>query len=188
MARSMAERATFRRKAAAAPFGPEELERLRQSSLEDLRGQWLHLFRNPAPRSLRRELLIRAIAYQRQVELHGGLSGRTRKLLLKIATLSETTGFTSTDLPRRLAPGTRLVRAWRGTTHTVDVLADGFSWNGERYTSLSTIAKTITGTSWNGNAFFGLKPRKSKSRAAAGEAHASPLPTPQRDAEEMADV
>lgn len=163
----MAEPSRSKRKAAAAPFDLEELERLRQSSLEDLRGQWLHLFRNPAPRSLKRELLIRAIAYQRQVELYGGLSQRTRKLLLKIATLSETTGFTSADLPRRLAKGTRLVRAWRGTTHTVDVLADGFSWNGERYTSLSTIAKTITGTSWNGNAFFGLKPRKRKAPSSA---------------------
>ena len=37
------------------------------------------------------------------------------------------------------------------------VLEDGFAWNGERYTSLSTIAKTITGTSWNGWSFFGIK-------------------------------
>lgn len=184
----MTERATSRRKVATTPFGPEELEQLRQSPLEALRAEWLRLFRNSPPKSLRRELLIRAIAYQRQVELYGGLSQRTRKLLLKIATLSETTGFTTADLPRRLAPGTRLVRAWRGSTQTVDVLADGFSWNGERYTSLSTIAKAISGTSWNGNAFFGLKPRQSKRRAAAGEALASPSSTPRQVACEVADV
>jgi hypothetical protein len=36
------------------------------------------------------------------------------------------------------------------------VLQDGFAWGGKRYTSLSTIAKTITGTSWNGWRFFGI--------------------------------
>ena len=50
----------------------------------------------------------------------------------------------------RIKPGTRLIRTWRNVTHEVMVLNDGFAWNGERHTSLSTIAKTITGTSWNG--------------------------------------
>lgn len=42
------------------------------------------------------------------------------------------------------------------------VLQDGFAWNGKRYTSLSTIAKTITGTSWNGWTFFGINHPKEK--------------------------
>jgi hypothetical protein len=61
----------------------------------------------------------------------------------------------------RIAPGTRLIRLWQGQTHTVFVHADGFEWNGSRYRSLSTIAKAITGTSWNGWTFFGVKRGKS---------------------------
>ena len=59
----------------------------------------------------------------------------------------------------RLKPGLRLVREWRGETHTVLVLEDGFEWNGERRRSLSAIAREITGTRWSGPRFFGLKPR-----------------------------
>ena len=58
----------------------------------------------------------------------------------------------------RIKPGTRLIRVWQDKTHSVLVLEDGgFEWNGARHRSLSTIAKTITGTSWNGWTFFGVK-------------------------------
>ena len=67
----------------------------------------------------------------------------------------------------RLRAGVRLGRAWRGVTHVVTVLADGFEWNGERYRSLSAIAREITGTSWNGRAFFGIT--KAAPRRAAPE-------------------
>ena len=39
---------------------------------------------------------------------------------------------------------------------------DGFLYDGNRYTGLSTIARRITGTAWNGFSFFGLAPRKAK--------------------------
>ncbi len=58
-----------------------------------------------------------------------------------------------------MKPGMRLVREWRGETHTVLVLEDGFEWNGKRRRSLSAIAREITGTRWSGPLFFGLKPR-----------------------------
>jgi hypothetical protein len=57
----------------------------------------------------------------------------------------------------RVKPGTRLIRVWQGETHSVLVLEDGFEWNGTRYRSLSLVAKTITGTNWNGWTFFGVK-------------------------------
>ncbi len=59
----------------------------------------------------------------------------------------------------RMKPGMRLVREWRGETHDVLVLEDGFEWNGQRRRSLSAIAREITGTQWSGPRFFGLKPR-----------------------------
>jgi hypothetical protein len=45
----------------------------------------------------------------------------------------------------------------------VTVLDEGFEWEGKRYSSLSAIAQEVTGTKWNGFAFFGL----------AKEAHAA---------------
>ena len=55
-----------------------------------------------------------------------------------------------------LKPGARLVREWRGRTHTVTVAEDGFEYAGTRYPSLTKIAKKITGAHWSGPRFFGL--------------------------------
>jgi len=134
--------------------------------LAELRATWNKLYRSEAPRFFRRELLIRACAYQIQVKAYGALSPKTRRKLLKIAAEAEQGTFTTAGAPRRLRPGTRLVRAYDGVTHTVEVLADGFAWNGQKYRSLSGIATAITGTRWNGNVFFGLT--KAKSEATDG--------------------
>ncbi len=67
-------------------------------------------------------------------------------------------------LSRRLRPGTTLIKEWRGISHTVMALEDGFAYLGKRYKSLSEIARAITGTRWNGPAFFGL--RKGRGRQA----------------------
>lgn len=138
-----------------------QIAELEGMDLEALRALWRKLYRQPAPRFFRRELLIRGLAYQIQVKAHGGLSPKTRRKLLRIAEQHESgAGFTTADAPRRLRPGTRLVRAWQGVTHNVNVLDDGFEWNGTKYRSLSAIAKAITGTNWNGFNFFGLDKRK----------------------------
>ncbi len=56
----------------------------------------------------------------------------------------------------RLRPGTRLLRTWRGRTMSVTVLEDGFLFEDRRYTSLTEVAKAITGAHWSGPRFFGL--------------------------------
>jgi Protein of unknown function (DUF2924) len=56
-----------------------------------------------------------------------------------------------------LKPGTLLTREWEGHLQQVMVLADGFSWNGMTYPSLSKVACAITGSRWNGPKFFGLR-------------------------------
>ena len=48
---------------------------------------------------------------------------------------------------------------FKGIQHKVTVHEDSFEYQGERYTSLSTLARLITGTNWNGFLFFGLKRR-----------------------------
>ena len=72
---------------------------------------------------------------------------------------------------RRLPlPGTVLSRKWKGRTILVEVLAKGFRYENRPYSSLSAIAVAITGTRWNGLAFFGLTrpagvPRKERRHA-----------------------
>jgi hypothetical protein len=47
-------------------------------------------------------------------------------------------------------------------------LAEGFEWNGRTYKSLSAVANAITGTNWNGFAFFGIKRPPSGNKNASG--------------------
>ena len=64
-----------------------------------------------------------------------------------------------------LKPGTKLVREWHGQVHTVDVLDDGFAYQGERYPSLTRIARRITGVQWSGPRFFGVNGRRPMAEA-----------------------
>jgi len=66
-----------------------------------------------------------------------------------------------------LRAGTMLVREWKGKLERVMILEKGFAWNGKSYASLSQIAKAMTGTSWNGHRFFGLRTAKSNRAAQA---------------------
>ena len=67
-------------------------------------------------------------------------------------------------LPRRIKPGAILVREWKGKSHRVTVLPDGFAYEGETFRSLSEIARRITGGRWNGPRFFGLRPAGNEHR------------------------
>ncbi len=64
----------------------------------------------------------------------------------------------STGLGQDLRTG---LREWDGHLQQVMVLADGFTWNGKTYRSLSKVAFAITGSRWNGPRFFGLRDRSS---------------------------
>jgi DUF2924 family protein len=105
------------------------------------------------PRHASRAFLVRAVAYGLQAEVYGGLDARTRGLLKKAG---QAIGKPSRTQPRRLNKGSKLLREWHGETHEVFVLDKGFAWRGETYSSLSAIARAITGTNWNGWTFFGL--------------------------------
>jgi hypothetical protein len=63
-----------------------------------------------------------------------------------------------------------LAREWRGVTHMVLIHADGIEWRGQRYRSLSLVARKITGARWSGPRFFDLRqrPRDSTSTARTG--------------------
>ena len=54
-------------------------------------------------------------------------------------------------------PGTQLERMYKGQKIVVTIMENGVRWNGELYRSLSAVAKAVTGSHWNGKAFFGMK-------------------------------
>jgi Protein of unknown function (DUF2924) len=142
-----------------ASYGPSGLAILERTALEELRREWRQLSRSEPPRTSR-ELLIRGIGYRRQEIQHGGLSSSTRRKLKTLAKMFRITGRVAPDPGLSLKPGARLIREWHGRTHTVTVTDEGFEYTGVSYSSLTTIAKEITGAHWSGPRFFGLKAAK----------------------------
>ena len=129
----------------------EELGRLAAMPAALLRIEWRKLFRTEVPADFSRDLALRAIAYRLQEQRLGGLAPSHVRLLDRLAHGG------GDDAARQLKVGTMLVREYQGERHEVVVLPDGFHWHGTTYAGLSTIARAITGTIWNGPRFFGLR-------------------------------
>ena len=130
-----------------APAVEAELARIAGLDLHGLRDAWPARF-GPTPRLRSPDLLRRMLAWKLQVEAYGGLDADTRKLLAKGAV--KPTGPVA-------HPGVRLVREWKGERHEAEVVDDGVFYRGERYASLSEVARRVTGVRWNGPRFFGLR-------------------------------
>ncbi|HOE67677.1 MAG TPA: DUF2924 domain-containing protein [Candidatus Hydrogenedentes bacterium] len=134
------------------------LERMREP---ELREQWRALFGTEPP-LCRPSVLVRRLSHRVQELACGApLEEIKRRVEEKRAVM----GLDDMALRRgrggkRQAGtpvvGTRLVREWNGARCEVTVTGDGFEFQGKTYRSLSAVAKAITGTHWNGRAFFGL--------------------------------
>jgi hypothetical protein len=127
-----------------------ELRRIAAFTVDELRAFWPTRCPGAPPPALSRDMLGRLIAWRIQAERHGGLNAGTRKLLSRLANGHR-------EPARRLRIGAVLVREYGGTLHEVTVVAGGFRWRGNVHTSLSAVARAITGTAWNGPRFFGLR-------------------------------
>jgi hypothetical protein len=134
-----------------------KLQELPQLSKPKLLTLWQELFAKPAHPRLRRNLMIPVLAYRLQEQAYGGLKPSTRKRLQKLAGEFGQKQKASGPLVPQLRAGTRLLRQWQGQMHEVVVVDGGFDYRGQRYDSLSEIARQITGTRWSGPLFFGLK-------------------------------
>lgn len=134
-----------------------ELDRLAKDPIAALRLRYRELFRSEPPPAFGPDLLRRSIAQRIQEKAYGGLSRPTQRLLDQLvkAKAGKTTG--KLELPRRIKPGSELVRTWKGKTYRVVVQQDGFAYDGKTYSGLSEIASLIAGTRWNGPRFFGLR-------------------------------
>jgi hypothetical protein len=120
-----------------------ELMSMDRTALAD---RWHQVFGHPAPVRCRIEFLRQAIGWQLQADLEGALSATDRRRLLR-----------GTPSVAPLVTGSHLIRVWRGDTHQVTVLEKGYLYAGRYWTSLSAIARAITGTAWSGPVFFGIK-------------------------------
>ena len=125
----------------------------------------------PPPMRLSRDLLTRGIAYKLQERGYGGLSKAAAPKLEQAAAGPPRRGAAKPAPSVSLRPGTRLVREWRGVTHMVLIHADGIEWRGQRYRSLSLVARKITGARWSGPRFFGLRQRPLDSTSTARPGH-----------------
>jgi Protein of unknown function (DUF2924) len=145
----------------------------------ELKTMWRDLFGGEPPPYNRRFLESR-LACRVQELAYGGLKPQTIERLRAIAE-----DFDGGDSARRQQPakdrpiiGTRLIREYQGIEHCVTVRDEDFEYQGRPYKSLAAIARTITGTRWNGLIFSGMNNRNRPCGAAErnGLTHLFPLP------------
>jgi Protein of unknown function (DUF2924) len=162
-----------------------QIAELGRMQIAELRERYQEVFGEQTA-SAHKQHLVRRIAWRLQVLAEGDLSQRAHRRALKIADdrdlrenvparVMQSARTAAKRKPiqpdlRRPRPGSLLSRTFRGQTIEVKVLEDGFHYQGQRYGSLSAVARAATGTRWNGLVFFGLGKRE---MAQPGKAHRS---------------
>ena len=130
----------------------KELAALERMKMDALKAEWKRHFQFKPPHN-QREYMIRRIAYRLQERAYGVLSQTT---LNKIKRMAEDGQLMLKEryLP---APGTRLVREYKGKRICVTVLENGFEFEGKSYPSLTAIASMLMGNRTSGPKFFGIR-------------------------------
>jgi len=154
----------------------QELAALDRMTVNELREKHRLVF-GEENRSRHRDYLRKRIAWRLQALAEGGLSERAKRRALEIANdadirirmpapvelppvvtqQTEVHAFRNGRDSRLPQPGTVLTRSYHGRSIRVTVREGGFEFEGTLYRSLSAVAKAVTGTHWNGMAFFGLR-------------------------------
>jgi hypothetical protein len=152
-----------------------EVAALQQMTTGEVRTRYAEVFREE-PRSRHKAYLIRKIAWRLQANAEGDLSERARRRAEELADDAEVRTTpprnacvrpadrmpgppAKVPLPidlRLPAPGTAITRNYKGRTLEIRILQDGFEYDGQRFKTLSAVAKTITGSHCNGFRFFNL--------------------------------
>ena len=139
-----------------------QIAELSALSTEQLRQRWRELMDSEPP-ACHREFLVRRLAYRLQEIAYGGIPEETRAQLRSLVReYGDDLLYANSrrqQVPRRNLPltGTRLIKDWQGKRYEVIAGPDGYIFAGRRFRSLTAITKEITGTHWNGPAFFGLR-------------------------------
>jgi hypothetical protein len=153
----------------------KEVAAMERMTVDQLRSKYADVFGEPT-RSRHKEYLLKRIIWRMQANAEGGLSERARQRAMELANDAELrvtpprerkpapgagertrTVATKVRANNGLLPGSVIKREYKARTIRVSVLADGFEYEGERYKSLTAVAKAVTGKHWNGFHFFGLR-------------------------------
>lgn len=123
-----------------------------QFAVKDLHLKWAEIIGGSMP-PVRRSLIVKYLIWYEQAKREKvsslGFFNEIKQAFLSIGKRSLI-----------LEPGSKITRSYKGSIYTVDVIGNGYLYNGKQYKSLSGIAKSITGKNWNGKVFFGVKDEK----------------------------
>ncbi len=147
----------------------EQLADLAKMSCAELAARYAGLAGQPA-KSKNRIYLRKRVAWHIQAAEYGGLSEATLAKIDELIPVAlsryqaaaerrkkQDEGKRARRDPRLPVAGSVLRRIHGGRTHEVTVRDRGFEYSGQIYSSLSAVARAITGTNWNGYSFFGCK-------------------------------
>jgi hypothetical protein len=152
------------------PHLAKELAALERMTATELRDKYAEVFGEPAA-SGNRAWLARRVGWRLQALAEGDLSERTRARAAELARdadlrlsppreqpepAAHAAPVAAVLDPRLPGVGTVLTRKYKGAEVRVKIAADGFEYAGDRYGSLSAVAKAVTGTHTNGFLFFRL--------------------------------
>jgi hypothetical protein len=151
----------------------KEVAALHRLPMNELKTRYAEAFGEETS-SKNRAWLVKRLAWRLQAMAEGDLSQRARQRAAELASdadlrMTPPRG-TAKEIPaehrtatkavrfqqdgRLPLPGTVITRNYKGQQLQVQVLRDGFEYEGEVYRSLSAVAKTITGSHCNGFLFF----------------------------------
>jgi len=156
----------------------KEVAAMERMTVDQLRAKYAEVFGEPT-NGRHKEWLIKRIAWRMQANTEGDLSERARRRAMELANDADLrtmaprhrkpapgaedrtkTVATKVRANTELLPGTIVKRDYKGQMIRVTVLAEGFEYLGERYKSLTSVAKAVTGKHWNGFHFFGLRKKR----------------------------
>ena len=116
----------------------------------ELELKWLELVGRPMP-PIGRSLIVKYLLWYEQAK---------REKISPLGFFHEVAQAAKTIDKRpkaTLEVGSKLIRSYQGTKYEVEIVTNGYLYENTLYKSLSGVAKVITGKSWNGNVFFGVK-------------------------------
>ena len=137
-----------------------DIRLLEEADAATLRRFWADARVTAPPKTFTSRLMRLSLAWSEQARREGAEPAKTRRdwnWIIKERIKGRSIELVGSILPPMVCNGTRLLKDWGGTTHEVLVVEEGATWNGQSYSSLSAVARAITGTNRNGPKFFGLR-------------------------------
>ncbi len=137
----------------------EKNEELKKLPTVELRKLWQGVWNIKPHASIGRTMLIKSIQFKRRQKETPPGPEMEKKLKQLVASYKRNPRCFDENIVG-IKPGTRIVKIWKEKRHSVMVLENGFEYQDKTFTSLTEVARSITGTHWNGWVFFGLKKKK----------------------------